>query len=230
MIKSLSEIIAMSAAEVKHKDKIRVLVENDSAALRIILCCALHPLIKWELPEGKPDYKPNLLEFDQEGILYREMRRLYMFLYPNHVFHEYRQMRQFKRENAFIQLLEMVDREDAKLLIAAKDKTLPVKGLWWQIVEAAFPGIITQPQGNNVVLPPAPENEVVSASVENATDTVVSVLNETSTPPTKTVGHPNPNKGKPRSPETIAKMKAAHARRKAAALEAAAEQTFMDQG
>jgi hypothetical protein len=209
MIRSLSEIIADSAAQVKHKDKVRVLVENDCPALRIILCCALHPLIEWELPAGTPPYTPNGLAHDQEGVLYHEMRRLYMFLKPNHVYHEYRQMRQHKRENSFIQLLEMVDREDAKLLIAAKNKTLPVKGLWWQIVEAAFPGIITEPKSEQT-----PASAVTALIDEPYTvDEVV----ESAPVKEKAKGHPHPGKGKPRDPAVVAKMRATWERKKAEA-------------
>jgi hypothetical protein len=47
-----------------------------------------------------------------------------------------------KRESLFIGLIESIDPEDAKVLLAAKDKKLPVKGITSTIVNEAFPGLI----------------------------------------------------------------------------------------
>ena len=81
-------------------------------------------------------YKENDL-VDQESVLYSESRRLYLFTEggnPN--------LKQTRREYLFIQLLESIDKEDAKLMIAVKDKKLPYKGINVDIVNKAFPGLI----------------------------------------------------------------------------------------
>ncbi|NDB83826.1 MAG: hypothetical protein EB127_14045, partial [Alphaproteobacteria bacterium] len=49
-----------------------------------------------------------------------------------------------KREQLFIGLLESLDKEDAKLLCAVKDKKLPYKGITQQVVKDAFPGLIQE--------------------------------------------------------------------------------------
>ena len=49
-------------------------------------------------------------------------------------------MTPLKRETLFIGLLESIDPEDAKVLLAAKDKKL--KGITAAIVNEAFPGLI----------------------------------------------------------------------------------------
>mgnify|MGYP000237506748 CR=1 FL=1 len=46
------------------------------------------------------------------------------------------------KEALFIELLEAVDPDDAKLLLAIKDKTLPYSGLDTDIINRAFPGLI----------------------------------------------------------------------------------------
>jgi len=48
-------------------------------------------------------------------------------------------MKQVKREQLFIDILQAVDPEDADLLVAMKDKTSPYKGLTKDVVYAAFP-------------------------------------------------------------------------------------------
>ena len=69
-------------------------------------------------------------------MLYTEARRLYLFIEggnPN--------LTQLKRESMFVDLLQSINPEDAKLLISIKDKKLPYKGLSSKTVLKAFPGL-----------------------------------------------------------------------------------------
>jgi len=68
--------------------------------------------------------------------MYTEARRLYLFIEggnPN--------LTQLKRESMFIDLLQSISPDDAKLLVAAKDKKLPYEGLTSATVLKAFPGL-----------------------------------------------------------------------------------------
>jgi hypothetical protein len=68
-----------------------------------------------------------------------ETRRLYLFLKggnPN--------ITKLRREALYIELLESVHPEDAKMLIAAKSKKLPYKGINAKLVKEAFPGLLTE--------------------------------------------------------------------------------------
>ena len=47
-----------------------------------------------------------------------------------------------KRENLFIGILEAVHPDDAKLLLAMKEKKLPYSGLTPKIINEAFPELI----------------------------------------------------------------------------------------
>ena len=47
-----------------------------------------------------------------------------------------------KREQLFINFLEMIDPEDAKLIISAKDKKIPYPNITAELVNEAFPGLI----------------------------------------------------------------------------------------
>jgi hypothetical protein len=141
MVKMLSEIFRDAAALPTRDERIQELVRNDSPALRILLYVAFHPEIEWMIPQGAPPYKPNVLEWDQEGQLYREVRKLYLFLGSNKVFHEHvsPNIRPSKRETAFIRVLETISKEDAEFLIALKDKKLALDP---QDARDAFPGIL----------------------------------------------------------------------------------------
>lgn len=132
---SISEILDQCSRLTTTKAKVEYLRQNQSQPLFTVLQCALHPNVKWALPEGAPPYKPCDLP-DQEARLYQEARRLYLFLEggnPN--------LNPVRRETLFIQLLESIDPTDAKLMISVKDKKIPYKGITEKVVGEAFPGI-----------------------------------------------------------------------------------------
>lgn len=135
MRKSLSEILQIVEDAPTKKDKIDVLREYDCPPLRTILVACYSPEVKWLLPEGEPPYKPTNLT-DIEGRLYQESKHLYLFVEggnPN--------ITDIKRQNIFIQILESVTPDDAKLLIGVKDRKLPYKNVTKKLVQEAFPGI-----------------------------------------------------------------------------------------
>lgn len=128
----LSEILE-KAAEFKSKPaKIKFLKQHDSPALRQLLQYTYDPNIKWLLPEGPAPYTPANDSVEAQGMLYTNLRRLYLFIEggnPN--------LSSARRELLFIQLLESVDPKDAELLVAVKDKKLPYKGLNEKIIKDA---------------------------------------------------------------------------------------------
>ena len=134
----VSEFLEKVCKLKKDQEKIDALKYNDSFVLQTILRAAFDPNIKFLLPGGNPPYKPNEL-VDQENVLIRDARKLVYFVegfYPN--------LPQLKREQMFVEMLETVTPEDAKLLIALKDKKLPWKGLSLEIVRKAFPDLIPE--------------------------------------------------------------------------------------
>ena len=112
------------------------LQSNDSNALRAILIGALNPDVVWLLPEGAPPYKPCDL-VDQHHRLFGEIRKLYLFIEGGNA-----DLKQLRREALFIELLEGLDPEDAKLILAVKDKKIPYPGINIELVNLAFPGLI----------------------------------------------------------------------------------------
>jgi hypothetical protein len=90
------------------------------------------PNIKFLLPEGDPPFRAS--QFDEPKALMQEINRFYLFVEggnPN--------LKPLRREQIFIQVLEAVSADDAKLLLAMKDKKSPYKGITKEIVQAAYP-------------------------------------------------------------------------------------------
>lgn len=130
---AISEILKKCAELSKKDQRVEALRQNANEPIKIILQLMYHPDAKFLLPEGEPPYKPS--QFDEVNMLYTETKRLYLFLEGSSP----ASMSQVKRENLFIQMLEAVTPDDAKLLLAMKDKKAPYKGLTKEIVTAAFP-------------------------------------------------------------------------------------------
>lgn len=136
MIIGLYEFLYKVSRLKKTQEKVDALKYNDSVQLRIILQGAFDPTVEWLLPPGEPPYKPNEL-VDQQHVLIKEVEKLRYYVKG---FHD--NLNQKKREMMFVELLERVDPNDAKLLIAIKDKTLPFNGITIQHVREALPGLI----------------------------------------------------------------------------------------
>jgi hypothetical protein len=138
MKKSLYEILEECSKGKSVEERVALLHKHNSPALQTILKYALDPAIKFLLPDTTPPYKPTDF-LDQENRLYTELRRLYLFVEggnPN--------LTTFKREMLFIQLLESIDKKDAILMCAVKDKKLPFKELNAKVVKKAFPELLPE--------------------------------------------------------------------------------------
>jgi hypothetical protein len=133
---SVAEILKKASEITDENQRIDWLRKNNSVALESMLRGAYDPKIVWLLPEGAPPYKANDL-VDQQHRLYAEARKLYLFIEggnPN--------LKQLRREALFIELLETVDPDDAKLLLAVKEKHIPYPGVTKEVVTKAFPNIL----------------------------------------------------------------------------------------
>jgi len=116
--------------------KIEVLKKYDTNELRMFLKGAFSEKLEWLLPEGIPPYKPNEAPIGTEHTwLKQEVKRMFHFLKGGNP-----QLSQMKRDNMFIQMLEGLCDEEAKLLIWAKDKELNkhYKGLTANLIKEAF--------------------------------------------------------------------------------------------
>ncbi|MBT4995861.1 MAG: hypothetical protein HOM88_05255 [Hellea sp.] len=142
MVKKLaiSEIIAELGNMGKPEEKIEWLLKNDSQPLREILRLTYDKSVKWLLPESPPPWKENEYEDEARLMLYREMRRMKIFLEGG----GYDNLNQVKREGLFISLLEDIYNEDAKLLANYVIAQKSFKGLRKSTVVKAFPDLIKE--------------------------------------------------------------------------------------
>lgn len=133
--KSIAWILEFTSKLPNEEEKIKCLQANNVDAIKTILQYCFDPRIKWLLPEGDAPYQPS--EFPNlESMLYSEVRRLYLFVEGGN-----NNLKPLKRERMFIELLESITPEDARLVIAIKDKKLPFEGLTAETVKKAYPGL-----------------------------------------------------------------------------------------
>jgi hypothetical protein len=138
MIKSISEILKEVAGAPKSQRAER-LRYYQSPALCTVLRGALDETIEWLLPEGTPPYNESKF-LDEHGSLYGNVRKFYLFVVDNGV--KGIDLPSMKREQLFIELLESIEPQDAKLLCFVKDKKLPHKEITADLVQEAFPGLL----------------------------------------------------------------------------------------
>ena len=133
----IAEILDRISKLKTKEEKITALRRDHNIVLENIIDLCYNPRLKFVLPTGEPPYKPQPKEADCQATLYANLRKFGVFLetgpYPN--------MRPYKRESQFVQFLESLDPDDAKLVIAIKDKKLPYKGMNRKLFEEAWPAL-----------------------------------------------------------------------------------------
>ena len=131
-----SEILEKVAKLKTKKDKIEYLQKYNTDALRMVIKSSFDPKIEWALPEGDVPYRANEApEGTEHTLLSQEARTLFNFIKGGNG-----QLTQNKRETMFVQMLEGLHADEAKLIVAAKDKKLHqvYKGLSANVVKEAF--------------------------------------------------------------------------------------------
>jgi len=137
-MKLLMHEVLQKVSNAKTKaEKIKLLREYNTQALRSLLIINFDDSVISLLPTGEPPFKKNEAPIGTEHTkLEKEARLLH------HFFKGGSSISQTKREVMFIQMLEGLQADEANVLILAKDKKL---GKRWKItkqcVEEAFPQI-----------------------------------------------------------------------------------------
>ena len=133
----ISEVLQKVSNAKTKAQKIKLLQEYNTPALRQILIANFDESIISMLPNGDVPYEKNDAPEDTEHTkLVHEYRKLYLF------FKGGANISQTRRETLFIQLLEGLHKGEAEVLCLMKDKKI---GKRWKItkqcVEEAFPAI-----------------------------------------------------------------------------------------
>ena len=132
--KCMANIIEKIEAQTTVERQVDFLNLHSSYALKIVLGYGMDPGCKWLLPESDPPYTPLFEAADQEEKFYGECKKLLYFVDTD----EGRQVKQLKREQLFIQVLESVDPRDAKLILRMKNRQLKIS---MEAVKIAFPNL-----------------------------------------------------------------------------------------
>lgn len=133
---SIAEILDKASKMKTKAEKIDWLKKNDFRPLKTVLKAMYDPTLKCLLPESTPPYKPSEL-LDDQGMLFSNSKRIPYFYEGVGT-----NIKPMKRETMFIELLEMVNKDDALVLIDMKDKK-KIKGLTASVINEAFPNLIT---------------------------------------------------------------------------------------
>lgn len=136
---SIAEIVKKTVDAKGKDEKVKVLQQNNSQPLRMILRYTYDPEIKFLLPDVRPPWNRNGL-VDVHGMLYTEARRLKIFLVGGPYDGK---LNKLKMETLFINLLESVDDKDAEILANMIEKKA-IKGITKTVLEEAFPGIFEE--------------------------------------------------------------------------------------
>ena len=134
----INEVLQKVSNAKTKPEKVKLLKEYNTNALRSILIANFDESIVSLLPPGEVPYTPNdAPEGTEHTVLEKDYRKLYLFFKGGSS-----TLKQSKREELFIQMLEGLSEGEAEVLVLIKDKKL---GKRWKItkacVEQAFPQI-----------------------------------------------------------------------------------------
>ena len=135
----ISEILRKVSNAKTKKEKIDLLRENNSPALRMLLIWNYDDSVVSEIPEGDVPYTPNEAPVGTDHTrLEQEARGFYRYVKGGDP-----KLKALKRESMFIQLLEGLSAEEAELLCLIKDGKLTskYKRITKAVISEAFPSI-----------------------------------------------------------------------------------------
>jgi hypothetical protein len=132
----ISEILEQVHKAKTKADKLKILRDNDTQPMRIVIKSSFDPKVEWVLPKGNVPFKANTAPAGTEHTrLSSEAKKLYHYVKSGDSVTP-----QYKKELMFIQLLEGLHESEARLIINAKDKKLHqiYKGLSKDLIKEAF--------------------------------------------------------------------------------------------
>lgn len=135
----LSEVLRKVSNAKTKQEKINLLRQHNSTALRQILIWNFDETVKSMLPEGDVPYTPNDAPAGTDHTrLEHEYKGLYRFVKGGAD-----SLPSLKRESMFVQLLEGLHAEEAELLVLVKDHKLTdkYKRITKAVIAEAFPQI-----------------------------------------------------------------------------------------
>jgi hypothetical protein len=134
----MNEILDLVHEQKTDEDKVNVLRQYETDALKSLLIWNYDDTVVSLLPEGEVPYRPNE---NPLGTDHSSLRRDYKNLY-NFVKGGNDSLSKVRRETIFIQILESLHPLEADILVLVKDKNLENKyDITFDIVKEAYPDI-----------------------------------------------------------------------------------------
>ena len=132
------EVLELVDKQRTKAKKIEILQEYEDSALKAILIWNFDPTAVSVMPEGPVPYKENEVPVGTDHTsLRREWKNLYHFLKGGND-----TLSTMRRETMFIQMLEGLHPEEAKIICLVKDKDLESKyKITYDMVQKAYPDI-----------------------------------------------------------------------------------------
>lgn len=132
------ELFQLCEEATSVSDRVKLLQEHATFGIKTLLQANYKEEIEFDLPEGTPPYKEDeAVPGDQSRHFEKGIKQLKYLIKQS-------KLSAYKKESIYIRLLESLSAEDAKIMIAVKDKNL--KGLYKTLTEAtvrkAFPTLL----------------------------------------------------------------------------------------
>tara|TARA_B100000941_G_scaffold169321_1_gene120620 strand:+ start:188 stop:622 length:435 start_codon:yes stop_codon:yes gene_type:complete len=136
---TIAEILQKAHNAKTKSEKVKVLQQNNSQALRSLFIWNYDDSVVSAIPDGEVPYRPNPAPMGTEHtLLEKEARKFYYFVKGGAD-----NLPSMKKENMFIQMLEGLHEDEAKVLCLVKDKQLGKRyRITKAVVETAFPTIV----------------------------------------------------------------------------------------
>ena len=135
--KRIHEIVELVSKAKTKDEKINILKQNESQALKDVLVGAYHSKVEWNLPPGRPPFEAAEERSVPTNLL-KQTRKFNDLVKGG----EGDTLPAFKRERIFIRLIEMIHPHDAELLLKMVAKKQLAKGVTKKLAQEAFPGLI----------------------------------------------------------------------------------------
>ena len=134
----IHEVLELASKQRSKAKKVEILQEYSSDALKTLFIWNFDDTVISMIPEGHVPYKENEVPV---GTDHTSLRREYKHLY-NFVKGGNDSLSSLRRETMFIQILEGLHPEEAKVLCLVKDKTLQSKyKITYDVAREAYPDI-----------------------------------------------------------------------------------------
>ena len=132
------EVLEEMAKQRNRNDKVRVLKENETWALKDIIRGSMDSTIQWNLPEGEPPYTAAAAHSHPTNLTKQNGQFKYFVKGgPGD------KMPKYKKEQIFIGILEGVHPLEAEIIVLVKDGKLEDRyKVSKDVVATAFPDIV----------------------------------------------------------------------------------------